>query len=474
MQKSKLVALFNEMNTYELNSFLKFVKSPYLNNNNTLEIICEYIITNLKVELLDNLDRKHVWENCLPHEPFDYDKLRKHTAAIVKLIEQYYAFENLKNDDLSQQYLALDISRERSKKLIFDHLLSKYARYDTKDIKLSSKSTAFKYLTENILFDNINDYLKRYSDSNIGKVIDNLMIFFFAEFFKQLSNLQAREWEKSSVDNDVLQFIIKKIETSGIKVEENPSLFIYYRIYVSTIDPENIENYYQLRHLIKTYSFYFDEYEAKGFYTASINYCITKMNLGDLDFLKELFEIYKEFLSSELIYEDGKLHDYNFKNIVTTGLRLKEFDWVEYFIESYSSKVPDEMRANTVAYNLAQLNFYKKNYAEVLRLLQEVEYDDLTYNLGAKSMLLATYYELDELDPLYSLLDSFKVYLNRKQNKIQSNFRILYTNLIKFIKQLIGIRHGDQARIDKFIEDVKAAGSVASINWLIEKANELR
>jgi hypothetical protein len=147
---------------------------------------------------------------------------------------------------------------------------------------------------------------------------------------------------------------------------------------------------------------------------------------------------------------------------------------VQYFIETYANKVPEEQRGNTVAYNLAQLNFYRGNFKGVLSLLQEVEYDDLTYILGAKSMLMATYYELDELEPLYSLLDSFKVYLSRKQNIIPQDFRILYTNLIKFIKQLISIRQGETDRIDKFITDVRKAGSVASANWLLEKAEELR
>jgi hypothetical protein len=51
----------------------------------------------------------------------------------------------------------------------------------------------------------------------------------------------------------------------------------------------------------------------------------------------------------------------------------------------------------------------------VLHLLGTVEYDDVFYQLDAKTTLMKTYFELDEFQPLQSLKESFRILLSRKK-----------------------------------------------------------
>lgn len=101
---------------------------------------------------------------------------------------------------------------------------------------------------------------------------------------------------------------------------------------------------------------------------------------------------------------EGELSPWDFRNIVVLGLRLGETDWVENFINTHKNFIPEAMRANAVSFNLAQVYFYQKKYEKVMVLLQKVEYEDLTYNLNSKSLLLIAYYELQEIETLHSLL----------------------------------------------------------------------
>jgi hypothetical protein len=473
MQKNKLLILLYELDTIEQNAFIRFLNSPYHNSNQILCHLGEYLLMHIRKHNNILLDRPTIWQDCFNPEPFDDDKLRKLQSQLIKLLEQFYAFESVKNDYLALSYFTLEYASNHSKKNLLNFSVDRYHRTN-KSKSLSTKNSLFSYLNENIIFKQISENSRRYSKSNLEILIELLESIFYSEYLKHVSHLKTRDWEKNDYVDSTLQFLKNRIENRTIDWSQYPGIEIYYRILETHTDFENEDNFTILRSLIKENSYLFETSEAKSMYEWLINFCVYKLNRGYMEYVHQLFDIYKEFLQNELIYEDGKLHDYNFKNIVTTGLRAKEYDWVQYFIETYADKVPEEQRANTVAYNLAQLNFYRGNFKGVLTLLQEVEYDDLTYNLGAKSMLMATYYELDELEPLYSMLDSFKVYLNRKQSIIPHDFRVLYTNLIKYIKQLISIRHGEIERIDKFISDVKKAGSVASANWLLEKAEELR
>lgn len=48
----------------------------------------------------------------------------------------------------------------------------------------------------------------------------------------------------------------------------------------------------------------------------------------------------------------------------------------------------------------------------MIEFLREVEYEDVVYNFGFKVMFLAIYYEIDEMELLYSFFESFCVYFN--------------------------------------------------------------
>ncbi|HMW74735.1 MAG TPA: hypothetical protein PKD40_03725, partial [Saprospiraceae bacterium] len=77
-----------------------------------------------------------------------------------------------------------------------------------------------------------------------------------------------------------------------------------------------------------------------------------------------------------------------------------------------------------------------------------------------------------EIEPLYSLMESFRVYLQRN-NKIAANRRQNYINFIKFIKKLTKLIAGDKKRIAQFLEELAGTTGVVSSDWLRRKADEL-
>jgi len=146
---------------------------------------------------------------------------------------------------------------------------------------------------------------------------------------------------------------------------------------------------------------------------------------------------------------------------------------VENFINNFNYKIPDLYRENAVTFNLAQLFFYQKKYDRVIEKLRNVEYEDVSYNLNSKTMLLTTYYETEELEPLYSLFDSFRTYINR-QNNIPKDRKENYKNLIKFTKKLTRIMPGDEAAIKRLEAEIHETRNVASLKWLQEKIEALK
>ena len=189
-----------------------------------------------------------------------------------------------------------------------------------------------------------------------------------------------------------------------------------------------------------------------------------------MQFAQENFELWEHSLKTDVILINGELSPWAFKNIITLALRLGKYTWVERFIWDYGHKINILYRENAINYNLASLYFYQKDYDKVIPLLQKVQFDEQTYGLGAKSILLASYYELDEFDPLFSHIESFKAFVKRSKS-ITNDRKISYLELNKFTKALTSFRH-DKNSLHKLRSTIEQS-QTASKNWLLEKIDEL-
>lgn len=95
------------------------------------------------------------------------------------------------------------------------------------------------------------------------------------------------------------------------------------------------------------------------------------------------------------------MSQWDYKNIVYLGLRLEEYSWVKNFIIKYNEELDPKTRKNAMSYNMAYYHFFLNNYDETLTLLRSVEFSDVYYHLDSKSLLMKTYYELEETEPFF-------------------------------------------------------------------------
>lgn len=102
-----------------------------------------------------------------------------------------------------------------------------------------------------------------------------------------------------------------------------------------------------------------------------------------------------------------------------------------------------------------------------MHLLRQAEFDDLLHNLEARKMLLKIYYDLEEIEALLSLLDSFKNFIYRQKGL--GYHRDNYLNLIKFVHRLLQLNTYDKMAKEVLKEDLKSVKAVAEKAWLLEQ-----
>ncbi|HMR43283.1 MAG TPA: hypothetical protein PKC40_05595, partial [Saprospiraceae bacterium] len=210
------------------------------------------------------------------------------------------------------------------------------------------------------------------------------------------------------------------------------------------------------------------------------NFCIEKINQGKDTFLRQLFQLYQQQLEKDLLLENGTLSEWHYKNIVTVGLRLGETEWTKSFLFEFKSRLLPDQAENAFTYNLAAIFYHQKEFEKVLELLLKVEFTDARYNLDAKALLLRTYFELEEYEPLFSLCDAFRQYLIRN-NLLAESRKSGYAALFKLAKRAAKIKAGMgfstdeklKKELTKLKQDLSKGDIIFNAAWLKSKIIEL-
>jgi len=197
----------------------------------------------------------------------------------------------------------------------------------------------------------------------------------------------------------------------------------------------------------------FSDVERREFFMFAINHCIRRANSGAREMEHELLNLYRRALDAGSLFENGVLSRFTYHNIVATGLRCGELDWAENFIHRYNNYLERQYRESSQSFNLARLEYARNRFGSVLTLLQKANYNDPLLHLAAKTLLLKTYFMLDEYDLLQSHLDAMRNYIRRK--KVLGYHRKNYLNIIRFTERLLQLssdskmRHTLQAEIER-------------------------
>ncbi len=471
MHNIKIYSILQNFSKVEQNRLKKYIISPYFNKNEALIGLFELLIHQINSPNGQPISKEKAWKKLWPETEYDDVRFRKLCSDLLKLVERFLAQEEYESHSLQQTAFLIQAAGKKQMEKLLKGVKKTASRLAQQQFHQSSAYYFNQYLIERNYYEALRLGLDRTTKSNVESILTHLDHFYIAEKLKYFCSIVARQnitaHEYQLFLTDEILNTLELIDLSHI-----PPIAVYHQIYLTQKETENLNHYYRLKEILDRFGAAFPSQEAREIYTYAINYCIAKINQGVNEFLEEFLDINEDLLKKGAL-TDGELSPWKFQNIVTAALRAGRFEWTNDFITKHKDDLPEAFRENALSYNMARLYWYQRQFDEVIELLREVEYEDVSYNLGSKSILLLTYYETDEIEPLHSLLDSFRVYLNRHKD-IPANRRKNYLNLIKFTRKLTKIIPGDQSAIDKLAKEINQASGVMNEEWLREKIEALK
>ncbi len=472
MINSKLIELLRHFNAKQLRLFGDFVASPFFNKNDELGRMYAYLRTyGPRFVKKAALSKQSVFSASVPGSTYDEKKMGYLMSDMHRLIEQFLVVSKQEQEQVKSMVSLLSIYDD----LGLEKHFNKTLRESRKALEESAHRNAdfyyLQYLVDRAETSFLAHQRKHKAGTTLQSVVDNLDMYYLANKLLYSGEILNRQ-NVVSADYKVrlLDEILQNLESHPGK--EAPVVSIYYQVLMCLREPGQQGHYGDLKQLLIDHTAEFPKEEAYNMYFFALNYCIKKINSGEQRYLTELFKLYQTMIENNLLYIGKHLSQWTYKNVVQTGLRLNEHQWVEQFIHQQKDFLPEHERENAISFNLASLYFDKADYDRAFELLNNVEYSDIMYNLGAKSMLIRIYYELQEIDSLYSLLDAYNIYL--KRNKLISQYyRKINLNMVKFVKSLLKLRKGENDKALALKTKLNETKEVAYSNWLHEKLDKL-
>ncbi len=466
-KEDKIIKLLSTLSKYELSRFDKFLNSPYFNENKEMVLFFRAIVLFLEKD--HDPIRQEIWQRAFGKRTYTIQKYRRFNSDLTKLAYRFLSIEwHERNGFSGLEGVLKKVNSSNLSKHYMTALRNIRKDLDGNDIR-NADYYYYKYVSEYESHVHLErTKAKRSTLSNLQDADSYLDVFYIINKLKHYCDaLNYKTILSIEIEVKIMANLIRFIEENDYL--DYPAVDIYYTIIKTLVEPKETRNYFHLEKLLEQHYSLFPLAELKTLYIYATNYCISSLNSGNKEFFEHLYSLYFTMLRRKTLFNHvDELDERHYKNIITLGVRLKDYEGVESFILEYSPKLKKEHRENALTYNLAHLYFAKEEYNKVIGQLSRVEYKDIFYALGSKLMLLKTYYELDEFAALDSQIDTFRIYL-RRNKLISGKMKTQYMNFLKYLKKMVSIPKFEKENFRKLEEDIERTVEVNNKNWLKEK-----
>ena len=467
MKKSILYNFWSTSSSRLLNRFEKFINSPYFNANENSRKLFQIFQREFKKGLNGELDNLRIFSELYPKSQYDNQKLRLLYSDTYKQFKYFLCLEEnpyYKQDNLHLANYYKDIGNE----ILYEKTLDKIESSLERQSFRNSNYFLTKYNIAKDKYD-FHTNTKRLKLTPFDQIISSFDLAYYIEKLKQGCILRTSKNTELDIESEPdLFFVLKRVESNELLLQEYPVLAIYYLCFKALSNVEDNTNFNNFQRLLFSQIDLINKNEAKELLIMSINFCAKKINNREREYLKQVFEIYKIGIEKNILVSKKNISPFTFKNALSVAIEIENLKWAENFMEEYHQLLPAKQKDSVYKYCQAKILISKGDTENAKRILVHYYSEDILSYLSGKMLLIQLHFEEKEFDLLANLLDSMNVYINRK--KKMSYHKSYYKDLIKYTKKLMNLPPFDQTArkaLKKEIEnpDVK----LMKKEWFLEQ-----
>ncbi|HMR42414.1 MAG TPA: hypothetical protein PKC40_01205 [Saprospiraceae bacterium] len=462
MEDTLLIKVWERLSPVELKSFEKFIRSPFFNQREDVTRLYDWLVKNEKKQ---GLQKEAAFAFAYPGQDFHDQNFRLLLSYFFRLVEQFLSLQHILPDKLLlKQHLAeayqahgltdnaLRVVRQ-SRQILEKDTFENVARLEW---QYNLRFHEFKFDTEQHLL----------NAADLQALSDDLDLIYLSKKLRQICMLlNNKAVYKTHFEIGFLNEIINYIEQKELIA--HPSVGVYYFAYLTLSGHREEQHFRQFKKSLFEKAGSFPPEELHELHLLAINYCVRKLNEGNQLFFPEVLELYKEGLRTGTLLDNGLLSRFTYYNIVVAAIKTGDFSWAEDFIYSYKNSLEKRYRESIFSFNLARLEYSRKNYDTAMKLLQKANYRDVLFSLATKTLALKIYYELDEFDLLQSHLEAMKKFISRKH--VIGYHRDNYLNIVRYTQKLTGLNYYSKKSVSDLRQQIENEEILTEKEWLLSQ-----
>lgn len=475
MIDSKLIELLSCFTPKELKQLQLMVDSPYFNNQASIRKLMEFLMEFAPDFNHPKLTYHHAFVHIYGKKDIQSDQqtavlkvMSKLSGLIKDCIVQFELIEYPIHRLLSQaHFFSKKQMLEHIPKLLdeaeslvseipyrnefyFRHkLLLEFERSSFLNIIQDKSSFGFNLSQQNQALDNY-------------YAISKLQTYCFAKNIVSLTNF----------DFDFSQMLPFMEWIKASKLTDDFGIRIWY-LALEMLNEPNTTHFDALKNNISQYKKELDPPVIRVLYSYLAN--IAPLIYTDREtYIKEIFELYKEQIELGILYINGYLSPVLLRNITVIGLKRREFDWVETFLEQNADKiVPSYLeREDIIMLCKAYLYFAKGDFHRTLDMINMLRCDNTITKMDERRLRLMCYYEIDFTNPFDDLINSFRKFLTDHKKKIPFAHIEVNRLFIHYIHKVAMSNYLSRGQIKLLFDEIQQVSVLPEKEWLLSKVEE--
>lgn len=468
MLNSKVFKLYNALTQKETQLLFKLVNTDYFHLSNEEQLGLHLLNTIKQTNVAPS--KQEMFSSLFGDIRFSDQKIRLLFSNINKTLENYISLlEFQKLNWANKASFQLKYLRENNLTSLFE---SKWKSINTKKEKVKDS----KYNYQTLIDLQLEQYQqassqKRNQDLDLQRLLNlsDFQYYYQKLLFSCLAlaheSVYAIEYQYKHMELILADIAKREDEFDGI-------VRILYHCYLMLKHPEEEKHHQSFKkHFFKSES-QVKSTDRQSLYIFAINYCIKKLNSGKTSYGVDGLDFYVSGIKSGVLFTNGKLSRYTYRNMAMMAIRTGDFDRAERMTNDYEQNLRAIERKPAFHMNMALINYYKKDLDAAMQNIIEVDFKDHLINLAAKVLQAKIYYEAKQDQALDSLLDSIEMYLIRK--KVIGYHKSNYKNIIKFFKKLVKVNHFDKAKLNILENQIKSETVLTERKWFLNQLSEIK
>lgn len=181
--------------------------------------------------------------------------------------------------------------------------------------------------------------------------------------------------------------------------------------------------------------------EREWIFRSLLNYCTVQMKSGNAAFIRYAFQLCNWATRKKGFTARWLRSDADFLNIALAFCRPDALQEMHDFIHTHSDNLPEDLRREALALALAYYHFFKGEFSESRKYLEEVVSWKIQYKLRYHTLRIRLYYEIGKLkkdfEDLETALESYDKYFDRDE-WLYDKRRDNYIRLAWFVRKIMG------------------------------------